>query len=200
MVKLRMNVVNRLRVPPRVYKRVLQARKRFDPYRETSIRYMGYANEVGEALEEYLPEWGLPASYCVAATYMIFDTLDKGQRAYDSSPKEDRFEETMIATTETLVWQILASIIWPGGVIKLSVNIIDFFIPIDNEFLPTLIGMLLIPVIIRPIDVFVDQLMEDTISKVIRGNTRIALWNMMTNVSIPPMLYIIGSIIKKVKT
>ncbi|ADQ91164.1 hypothetical protein MpV1_241 [Micromonas sp. RCC1109 virus MpV1] len=200
MVKLRMNVVNRLRVPPRVYKRVLRARRRFDPYRETSIRYMGYANEVGEALEEYLPEWGLPASYCVAATYMIFDTLDKGQRAYDSSPKEDRFEETMIATTETLVWQILASIIWPGGVIKLSVNIIDFFIPFDNDFLPTLIGMLLIPVIIRPIDVFVDQLMEDTISKVIRGNTRIALWNMMTNVSIPPVLYIIGSIIKKIKT
>ena len=195
-----MNVVSRLRVPPRVYRRVLRTRRRFDPYRETSIRYMGYANEVGEALENYLPDWGIPASYCVAATYVIFDTLDKGQRAYDSTPRGERFEETMRASTETLIWQLLASIIWPGGVIKLAVNVIDFFIPIDNDFLPTFIGILLIPVIIRPIDVFVDQLMEDTISKVIRGDMTTALWNMMTSVSVPPVLYIIGSIIKKIKT
>jgi fission process protein 1 len=195
-----MNVVSRLRVPPKVYRRVLRTRRRFDPYRETSIRYMGYANEVGEALEDYLPDWGLPASYCVAATYVIFDTLDKGQRAYDSTPRGERFEETMRASTETLVWQLLASIIWPGGVIKLAVNVIDFFIPIDNDFLPTFIGILLIPVIIRPIDVFVDQLMEDTISKVIRGDMTTALCNMMTSVSVPPVLYIIGSIIKKIKT
>jgi len=195
-----MNVVSRLRVPPRVYRRVLRTRRRFDPYRETSIRYMGYANEVGEALEDYLPEWGLPASYCVAATYVIFDTLDKGQRAYDSTPREDRFEETLRASTETLVWQLLASIIWPGGVIKLFVNVIDLIIPYDDTILPTFIGILLIPVIIRPIDVFVDLLMEDTISRVIRGYTTIALWNMMTSVSIPPVLYIIGSVIKKIKT
>jgi fission process protein 1 len=195
-----MNVVSRLRVPPKVYRRVLRTRRRFDPYRETSIRYMGYANEVGEALEDYLPDWGLPASYCVAATYVIFDTLDKGQRAYDSTPRGERFEETMKASTETLIWQLLASIIWPGGVIKLAVNVIDFFIPIDNDFLPTFIGILLIPVIIRPIDVFVDQLMEDTISKVIRGDMTTALCNMMTSVSVPPVLYIIGSVIKKIKT
>ena len=195
-----MNVVSRLRVPSRVYRRVLRTRRRFDPYRETSIRYMGYANEVGEALEDYLPDWGLPASYCVAATYVIFDTFDKGQRAYDSTPREDRFEETLRASTETLVWQILASIIWPGGVIKLFVNVIDLIIPYDDTILPTFIGILLIPVIIRPIDVFVDLLMEDTISRVIRGDTTIALWNMMTSVSIPPVLYIIGSVIKKIKT
>ena len=195
-----MNVVSRLRVPPRVYRRVLRTRRRFDPYRETSIRYMGYANEVGEALEDYLPDWGLPASYCVAATYVIFDTLDKGQRAYDSTPREDRFEETLRASTETLGWQLLASIIWPGGVIKLFVNVIDLIIPYDDTILPTFIGILLIPVIIRPIDVFVDLLMEDTISRVIRGDTTIALWNMMTSVSIPPVLYIIGSVIKKIKT
>jgi|TARA_B100001142_G_scaffold289395_1_gene306161 fission process protein 1 len=161
---------------------------------------MGYANEVGEALEDYLPDWGIPASYCVAATYVIFDTLDKGQRAYDSTPREDRFEETLRASTETLVWQLLASIIWPGGVIKLFVNVIDLIIPYDDTILPTFIGILLIPVIIRPIDVFVDLLMEDTISRVIRGDTTIALWNMMTSVSIPPVLYIIGSVIKKIKT
>ncbi len=54
------------------------AYKNVDPYRETSLRYMGYANELGEAFTSYLPEWGLPASYCVAASYVMFDTIDKG--------------------------------------------------------------------------------------------------------------------------
>ena len=39
-----------------------------DPYRDTSLRYMGYANEVGEAFTAFIPEWGVPASYCVAAS------------------------------------------------------------------------------------------------------------------------------------
>ena len=63
---------------------------------------MGYANEVGEALENYLPDWGLPASYCVAATYVMFDTLDKGQKAFDAAPKEERFEESLKASKELI--------------------------------------------------------------------------------------------------
>ena len=54
-----------------------------DPYRETSLRYMGYANELGEAFTSYLPDWGLPASYCVAAAYVMFDTIGPPQRKRD---------------------------------------------------------------------------------------------------------------------
>ena len=195
-----MNIVSRIPVSPRVYRRVLKTRKRFDPYRETSIRYMGYANEVGEALENYLPEWGVPASYCVAATYVMFDTLDKGQKAFDTAPKDERFEESLKASTETFIWQILASLFWPGGVIRLTVNVIDLLIPGDNEYISTALGILLIPMIIRPIDEFVDGVMEDSISKVIRGDVTMALWNMMGSVSIPPFMYVLATIIKKMKT
>jgi len=195
-----MNIVARLPVPPRMYRRVLRTKRRFDPYRETSIRYMGYANEVGEALEDYLPEWGLPASYCVAATYVMFDTLDKGQKAFDAAPKDERLEETLKASTETFIWQILASLFWPGGVIRLTVNIIDYLTPGENEYLSTVLGILLIPVIVRPIDEFVDGIMEDSISKVLRGDVTMAMWNMMGSVSVPPILYIFGTLIKKLKT
>ena len=195
-----MNAVARLPVPPRVYRRVLRTKRRFDPYRETSIRYMGYANEVGEALENYLPEWGLPASYCVAATYVMFDTLDKGQKAFDAAPKDERIEESLKASTETFIWQILASIFWPGGVIRLMVNVIDLLIPGDNEYISTALGIILIPVIVRPIDEFVDEIMEDSVSKVLRGDVTMALWNMMGSVSVPPILYIFATLIKKLKT
>ncbi len=195
-----MNVVSRLRVPPKVYRRVLRTRRRFDPYRETSIRYMGYANEVGEALEDYLPDWGIPASYCVAATYVIFDTLDKGQKAFDAAPRNERLEESLKASTETFIWQLLASLFWPGGVIRLMVNVIDLVIPGDNEYISTALGILLIPVIVRPIDEFVDEIMEDSVSKVLRGDMTMALWNMMGSVSVPPILYIFATLIKKLKT
>ena len=195
-----MNTVARLPVPPRMYRRVLRTKRRFDPYRETSIRYMGYANEVGEALENYLPEWGLPASYCVAATYVMFDTLDKGQKAFDAAPRNERVEESLKASTETFIWQLLASLFWPGGVIRLTVNIIDLMIPGDNEYISTALGILLIPVIVRPIDEFVDEIMEDSVSKVLRGDMTMALWNMMGSVSIPPFMYALATIIKKMKT
>jgi fission process protein 1 len=161
---------------------------------------MGYANEVGEALENYLPEWCLPASYCVAATYVIFDTLDKGQKAFDAASRDERLEESLKASTETFIWQVLASLFWPGGVIRLMVNVIDLMIPGDNEYISTALGILLIPVIVRPIDEFVDEIMEDTVSKVLRGDVTMALWNMMGSVSVPPILYIFAALIKKLKT
>ena len=86
------------------------AYKNVDPYRETSLRYMGYANELGEAFTTYLPEWGLPASYCIAASYVMFDTIDKGEKAYNSAEEEDKIVDTLRISTETLTWQMLASV------------------------------------------------------------------------------------------
>lgn len=125
---------------------------------------MGYTNDIGEALDEFIPNWGLS----VSTTYILFDVLDKGQSAFDESQKPNRFREFLFASSEALVWQILASKIWPGGVIKTTVNIVDFIIPNDNDFLPIIIAILLIPKIVRPIDDLVDDMMEQCISKILR--------------------------------
>ena len=53
-----------------------------DIYRDTLLRYAGYANEVGEAFRPLVPGWCVPASYGVAITYVFADTLDKTKKAY----------------------------------------------------------------------------------------------------------------------
>jgi len=64
----------------------LYAEGELDIYRESPLRYMGYSNEVGEAFAAFLPEWGVPASYGVAALYVFADTFDKGKRAAGVEP------------------------------------------------------------------------------------------------------------------
>jgi fission process protein 1 len=178
------------------------AYKNVDPYRETSLRYMGYANELGEAFTSYLPEWGLPASYCVAASYVMFDTIDKGQKAYDAAEEEDKVIDTLRISTETMTWQMLASVFWPGSIIRVIVNMAAHMAGNDHQFLPTLVGLAAIPLIIKPIDTTVDKLMETSISKVIHGEIKTpedassAFMTTMGSVSVPPAMYLLADVVK----
>jgi len=185
--------------------------KAVDPYRETSLRYMGYANELGEAFTTYLPEWGLPASYCVAASYVMFDTIDKGQKAYDAADEGEKFQDTLRISAETLTWQMLASVFWPGSIIRVIVNASATMISnrhLDDRlhFLPTLIGLMAIPVIVKPIDTTVDKLMENSVSKVINGEIKTpedasaAFMTTVGSFSVPPIMFFIAAAIKKLKT
>ena len=186
------------------------AYKNVDPYRETSLRYMGYANELGEAFTTYLPEWGLPASYCIAASYVIFDTIDKGEKAYQGAEEEDKIVDTLRISTETLTWQMLASVFWPGSIIRVIVNTAASIISTNNmddnqvmHFLPTLIGISAIPMIVKPIDSTVDKIMEGSISKVIHGEIKTpeeaqtAAMTTVGSISVPPIMYFVASLIKK---
>lgn len=186
------------------------AYKNVDPYRETSLRYMGYANELGEAFTTYLPEWGLPASYCIAASYVIFDTIDKGEKAYQGAEEEDKIVDTLRISTETLTWQMLASVFWPGSIIRVIVNMAASIISTNNmddnqvmHFLPTLIGISAIPMIVKPIDSTVDKIMEGSISKVIHGEIKTAeqaqaaAMTTVGSISVPPIMYFVASLIKK---
>ena len=178
------------------------AYKNVDPYRETSLRYMGYANELGEAFTSYLPEWGLPASYCVAASYVMFDTIDKGQKAFDAAEEEDKLTDTLRISTETLTWQMLASVFWPGSIIRVIVNMAAHMAGNDHQFLPTLVGLAAIPLIIKPIDTTVDKLMETSISKVINGEIKTpedvstAFATTVGSVSVPPAMYLLADVVK----
>ena len=178
------------------------AYKNVDPYRETSLRYMGYANELGEAFTSYLPEWGLPASYCIAASYVMFDTIDKGQKAFDAAEEEDKLTDTLRISTETLTWQMLASVFWPGSIIRVIVNMAAHMAGDDHQFLPTLVGLAAIPLIIKPIDATVDKLMETSITKVINGEIKTpedastAFATTVGSVSVPPAMYLLADFIK----
>lgn len=49
----------------------------YDPLRDGPLRYLGYANELGEAFAAWLFAGGVPLSYGVAVSYVLFDTWDK---------------------------------------------------------------------------------------------------------------------------
>lgn len=185
--------------------------KAVDPYRDTSLRYMGYANEVGEAFTAFIPEWGVPASYCVAASYVMFDTIDKGQKAYETADEENKIQDALKVSAETMTWQMLASVFWPGSIIRVIVNMSDNMIAhklTENDqyahVLATLFGLMAIPMIIKPIDTTVDKVMETSISKVIHGKIKTpedassAFMTSMGSFSVPPIMYSLASYIKSV--
>ena len=185
--------------------------KAVDPYRDTSLRYMGYANEVGEAFTAFIPEWGVPASYCVAASYVMFDTIDKGQKAYGTADEETKIQDALKVSAETMTWQMLASVFWPGSIIRVIVNMSDNMLATkltENEqfahVLATLFGLVAIPMIIKPIDTTVDKVMETSISKVIHGKIKTpedassAFMTSMGSFSVPPIMYSLASYIKSV--
>ena len=55
--------------------------KKADIFRDTPIRYLGYANEVGEAFHQILPIFYLP-SYVISFAYVFTDTFSKGRLQY----------------------------------------------------------------------------------------------------------------------
>ena len=153
----------------------------YDIYRDSPLRYMGYANECGEAFAAWLPPFGVPATYGVAAVYVLADTFDKAIKAN----KEKGMKEGVIVGLDTVTWQMLASVFWPGGFIRVMVNATNLLVsklPADlsldvggldaetiEKALPTAIGLMTIPFIVKPIDKTIDWAMEESVTKVLRG-------------------------------
>ena len=153
----------------------------YDIYRDSPLRYMGYANECGEAFAAWLPPFGVPATYGVAAVYVLADTFDKAIKAN----KEKGMKEGVIVGLDTVTWQMLASVFWPGSFIRIMVNATNLLVsklPADlsldvegldaettEKALPTTISLMTIPFVVKPIDTTIDWAMEESVTKVLRG-------------------------------
>lgn len=100
----------------------------YDPLRDGPLRYLGYANELGEAFAAWLFAGGVPLSYAIAIGYVCFDTVDKYRKTLadarlklSTRPVPDSVDlEKLISTIgferglDTLVWQLIASVATPG--------------------------------------------------------------------------------------
>lgn len=106
----------------------------YDPLRDGPLRYLGYANECGEAFAAWLPPFGVPLSYAIAIGYVFTDTGDKFFKALKKAEKElgdiqddnvDVGKLTKLLAGEraldTVVWQLLASVAIPGATIHMVV-------------------------------------------------------------------------------
>ncbi len=143
-----------------------------DPFRDTSIRYLGYANEVGESFRPIFPRLVIP-SYGIAFAYVGADAIHKSLKARNNG--SDRSTIIRIGT-DALLWQTLASVLIPGKVIQIITSSAVHVFQSDTKIVkslsksvrtwsPTVIGLTTIPFIIHPIDNAVDYLFEHSIRK-----------------------------------
>ncbi|XP_031549655.1 mitochondrial fission process protein 1-like [Actinia tenebrosa] len=157
------------------WKSSLFGHKDVDIFRDTPIRYLGYANEVGEAFKTHIPKSLYYGSYVVASSYCLADAISKGRKIYEEGsalPMAVRRRRTIETAVEAGVWQGLASVIIPGFTIN-RICVSSRFIlkqvarsmPLHTQtWLTTLVGLSMIPVIIKPIDRGVDYLMEGALN------------------------------------
>jgi len=126
-----------------------------DIYRDTLLRYLGYANEVGEAFRPLVPVEAVYFSYVAAILYILADTVDKTRKGAASGG----VVAGSLGGLDTFSWQMLASVIFPSFCINRLVTLLEGLQEAGDmpgllmaSWLPTVAGLVAIPLIILPLD------------------------------------------------
>ncbi|XP_069684110.1 mitochondrial fission process protein 1 [Periplaneta americana] len=147
-----------------------------DLYRDTPVRLLGYANEVGEAFRPLIHVNWVRLSYGISSAYVLTDTMDKTRKMYKRPfvSESARNRQVLTAAVDTLIWQSFASIIIPGITINRICALSLYTLgrttklpPITRKWVTTGIGLACIPFIVKPIDMFVDYVMDETFRKAV---------------------------------
>lgn len=146
-----------------------------DIFRDTLLRYAGYANEVGEAFRALTPKIFVHSTYVVASAYVLADATDKAIKANKKPYTDDskRIPAVAVGFFDSLVWQAFASVIVPGFTINrvcagslLAMQKAIPKVPLNTrKWITTAIGLGMIPLIIHPIDNGVHYAMDNSIRK-----------------------------------
>ncbi|CAL4098729.1 unnamed protein product [Meganyctiphanes norvegica] len=145
--------------------------KEVDIYRDTPVRLLGYANEVGEAFRALTPKWFVHSTYGVASVYVLADTYDKSMKMKKQPGATTK--ASVHAAVDTLLWQAFASVIVPGFTINrvcaASLYTMNKTIPkvplTARKWITTVIGLGMIPFIVHPIDSLVHSAMDNSVRK-----------------------------------
>jgi len=130
-----------------------------DIYRDSPLRYMGYANECGEAFRPLIDVSIVYLTYVGAITYILADTFDKGSKG-----SKEELLKGILTATDCFMWQMLASVIFPSFIINRLVLLLVSLqaLPSCPELLsagwiPTAAGLIAIPLLIAPLDTLAHQ-------------------------------------------
>uniref|UniRef100_A0A1B6M462 Mitochondrial fission process protein 1 n=1 Tax=Graphocephala atropunctata TaxID=36148 RepID=A0A1B6M462_9HEMI len=142
-----------------------------DLFRDTPIRYLGYANEVGEAFRAVIPTKAVWFSYGVACAYVACDAADKGFAILKKGPYTDVRERNwqgFLTACDALLWQTLASVVVPGVTINrlcwaTRLSLSHYKLKPVSKVISVAVGLSAIPFIIKPIDKAVDHCMDLTV-------------------------------------
>lgn len=146
--------------------------KGVDLYRDTWVRYFGYFNEVGEAFRPVVPTLLVTLSYVVAFGYILADSYSQGAKVTDTESGQWK-TPSVLATIDSLLFQIMASVIFPSFTINRWVTMMGALIsqlPPDHpdwfQYLPTATGLVIIPLICPPLDVLTHRLLDNSFRSV----------------------------------
>ncbi|KAA8496910.1 Mitochondrial fission process protein 1 [Porphyridium purpureum] len=149
-----------------------------DILRDTPARLIGYTNECGEAFRFFIGGPGVALSYGVAFSYVCADAVYQAMRRGGGEGAHAARVKSAIAL-DTLIWQTLASVVFPGFTINRVVYFSEHAMAAGNNALLdnhmhavsasalhsacTLVGLCAIPVIVKPIDWFAHYLMDHAV-------------------------------------
>lgn len=163
----------------------MDSKPELDIFRDTSVRYLGYANEIGESFRSMISQSAVRATYGISFGYVFMDVIDKAKKTLEKEKKlaESGIETPTIKTakvaTDCLIWQSFASVIIPGFTINRICKLSSFILQKSsvalrtNKILTTLIGLGSIPMIIHPIDHACHAVMDKTIRPVLGIETHL---------------------------
>ncbi|XP_037954740.1 mitochondrial fission process protein 1-like [Teleopsis dalmanni] len=140
----------------------------YDIFRHSWLRYLGYANELGEAFRPLVRVSIVRALYFVDTSYIIADAIDKTIKIRNTD-KSDRV--ALITFSDAILWQMMASVVisgytinritWTTGRLLTYVKAYKRIINI----VPTATGIASILIIAPPIDNLVNRIMNYTFRK-----------------------------------
>lgn len=165
----------------------------YDVFRDSILRYAGYLNEIGEAFRPLVPSEVVVLSYILTISYIV---ADAGWKAREYKRKNsDLYNGGFnfggpIAAVDTLLFQLIASVIFPGFIINRWVTLVAYLtyeqlklpdlvssmdlepfsigsihvVPSALVFdIPTALGLLLIPFIVKPLDELTEYALDTTV-------------------------------------
>ena len=104
-----------------------------------------------------MPRWVVNSSYVAATSYVAADATWRSSSLPIASARSP-----LVEATDTLVWQMLASVLIPGFTINRVVWAASRLTAAGSR-IPTLTGLACIPLIVHPIDTGVDWLLDATL-------------------------------------
>ena len=148
-------------------KHTRKAEKEYDIFKDSALRYLGYSNEIGEALRKIIPLKYVAFSYLIEVIYFFADAFHKGYKAYnDPGASDNIYMHVFKHSGKALCWQFFATVVIPPLIINRGVHLSYLFTKryCNNQkvirVVPALIGFSLIPVMPFTVDPMVDKLMD----------------------------------------
>ena len=141
--------------------------REYDIFKDSPVRYIGFSNEIGEALRKVIPLKYVAFSYVIEIIYFFSDALHKGHKAYNDPNAPDNLHlHVLKKSSHTICWQFFATVVIPPLIINRGVQftyLITKRLSSNSKalkFIPTFVGLSMIPIMPYKIDPLVDKYME----------------------------------------